>query len=398
MIKKKLKIRILSPVHTGTGNELGQWDIVEDKGVVYVIDYNKIKIDPNQLFKDIEKGKSIKEILDKHRIRYEDVEKYYIRKDSRTFTGRGIREQIKTVNNQPYIPGSEIKGAVRTAILWWLVKNDNQLKHKLADSLQKTISQIREEIRKKPNDSRKIKSKWETRIDDEITKIVFGDEPQKDILKALYIGDLEPLQLDNLRVVETKIMSITNNVVYWKDFRNIRNSLQSKDGTSTFIEGLQPGIFTSSQIKVEDYFWKSDRDNRLGFSTKKNWLDVKQLISICKEFGKAIWNQERTFYKNLNSNEINEIKEFYKDYNSLNLTDNEFLLAIGWGTGQRAKTVFSLLEERLQKDLRYTFNLGKFTRENGRRKIIFPYSKTRKIVFENGEPKYPFGWIKVEVI
>ncbi|OYT33598.1 MAG: type III-A CRISPR-associated RAMP protein Csm5, partial [Candidatus Aenigmarchaeota archaeon ex4484_52] len=46
-----------------------------------------------------------------------------------------IREQIKT-KNIPYIPGTSIKGAIRTALLWYYAKNNfNDLKNILETEL-----------------------------------------------------------------------------------------------------------------------------------------------------------------------------------------------------------------------------------------------------------------------
>ncbi|NQS90423.1 type III-A CRISPR-associated RAMP protein Csm5 [Patescibacteria group bacterium] len=307
-----------------------------------------------------------------------------------------IRELIKNVNNCPYIPGAEIKGTIRTAILWWVVRNNyNGLTTTVVDCLKKTLNSARSEI-KKATEKNKVRSKWETMADNEIEKVVFGDDPQKDILKTLYIGDTKPFRVNEMEAFETKVMTVRGNKAYWKVFRDRKNSPDSTDGTPAFIEGITVGKKTISNIKIENFFWEKDKQNDLKFDLKKEYL--LKIITICKEYTKYIWSTEGNFYKDLKSAGVQELVSFYNDQKITDLKENEFLLPIGWGTGQGAKTIFQLLPLEIQDELRWVFDLGKFDYKDGKRIMVKPYSKTRKIAFENGKPKYPLGWVKVEII
>jgi hypothetical protein len=46
-------------------------------------------------------------------------------------------------------------------------------------------------------------------------------------------------------------------------------------------------------------------------------------------------------------------------------------------------------------NLRSTYSLGK---KRVKPEFVKEYPKTRKIVFENGYPKYPLGWVKLREI
>jgi CRISPR-associated protein Csm5 len=200
---EKLIITTVSPIHVGTGEELGSWDFIapREENRVYFPDFNKIKIDPGLLTKTIEEEGDVLAVLKKHNIRARDVSKYILKKESSADIRKGIRELIKNVNNRPYIPGTEIKGAIRTAILWWVLRNDyNGLKKNILECLEKTIGNASDQI-KKAIDKKKERNKWETMIGNEIEKIAFGDDPQKDILKALYIGDTGPFAIGDMGIV-----------------------------------------------------------------------------------------------------------------------------------------------------------------------------------------------------
>lgn len=396
---KKLMITTISPVHIGTGEELGNWDFIqpprEDK--VYFVDFNKINIDSKVLTEAIEgEERGLWAVLKEKNIHAKDVSKYILKKDSSVNILRGVREQIKSVNNCPYIPGTEIKGAIRTAILWWVVKNShNDLTTRVVDCLKETLNSVKDEI-KNASDKNKVRSKWETTIDNKIEEIVFGDDPQKDILKALYIGDTDPFGTNEMEVVETKVMTVNGAKAYWKDFRNRKNSPDSTAGTPTFIEGIMVGKKTVSNVRIEDFFWKEDKQNELKFDSKKEYL--LKIIAICKEYSKDIWNMEMKFYRDLEGAGVKELVAFYDDRKITDLKENEFFLPIGWGTGQGAKTIFHLLPPKLQDDLRWALKLGKFDRSDNKKIMINPYSKTRKIAFESGKARYPLGWIKVEAV
>ena len=116
---EKLLITTLSPVHTGTGIELGAWDFIAPArdNKVYFVDFDKINIEPEILTKTIEEESGLEAILKKKNMNPKEVSKYILHRDGSASIGKGIREQQKNINNLPYIPGTEIKGAIRTAIM-----------------------------------------------------------------------------------------------------------------------------------------------------------------------------------------------------------------------------------------------------------------------------------------
>ncbi|HID28083.1 MAG TPA: type III-A CRISPR-associated RAMP protein Csm5, partial [Methanosarcinales archaeon] len=126
-MKHKYNLEILTPVHIGTGEKIGSVEYVLDKGLH--------RIDMNELFKDSTfkvqtfinfsenrncyLGEFNKELALKYTL-------YYVAIDSKIESellnqiknnrSADINEFKKNVFNQPYIPGSSMKGAIRTAI------------------------------------------------------------------------------------------------------------------------------------------------------------------------------------------------------------------------------------------------------------------------------------------
>ena len=124
-----MEIKTLTPVHIGSGNKLTRVDFIVRNGKVIVLDAPK-------LFRALEeKGCNVMNIVNELSYRsLDDLAKDFgldaidFRLYEVKLTGSigEISEQIKT-RGRAYIPGSSIKGAIRTAILWHILKNDKSL-------------------------------------------------------------------------------------------------------------------------------------------------------------------------------------------------------------------------------------------------------------------------------
>lgn len=142
--RKNIKIQTLTPVHIGSGEVLqNNFDYIkiEDKGNYYIAPLNpkaigKILfekgIDIDRWAAVLQKGDDIKEFINEN---LSDIsqDKYfqryiYLPENQYNLAGE-LREQIHTGMGKPYIPGSSIKGAIRTAIL-----SDSLIKNKQSPS------------------------------------------------------------------------------------------------------------------------------------------------------------------------------------------------------------------------------------------------------------------------
>lgn len=135
MKKYKLKGTILSPLHIGTGNQIEPFDYVIKNGKLYRIlleDFlYQLSDKKRKIFEDIVYGRNLNRIR-KYIIEEIDLEKYsaylvevtkeieslYLSKIDDIKNQLLIDPFIRTGGeNKPYIPGSSIKGAIRTALI-----------------------------------------------------------------------------------------------------------------------------------------------------------------------------------------------------------------------------------------------------------------------------------------
>lgn len=363
------RFTIRTPVHVGTGEKLGKTDIAPQGGQWIVVDmesvFSQLQNNPSAFDAFEERNFSLSGFLRKHRISPGNVQKYTlanpdnIRFDSRT----EVQEMIKTGMGKPIIPGSSIKGALRTVIWWHLVRSKD-----IGPTLDNIIGS-------------RAKSE---RADDALDKELFGKNPNYDFMRALQVGDTE-FALPDIRLVESRVLNLTSTGSGWKKMgRNGFTTPDPKKATPLYCEALNPKAMSTSKMKVDEFLF-DDLAQGLGFSGKKELLT--HLPERCNQFARNFIAGEIEFFKSCN---MREMVKFYQELQAEIPDGNDvFLLHLGWGSGWRGMTG-NYIEPDMLKKLRVKFRLGKRN---------FPeFPKTRKIAFQNRTPEFPFGWIRVEKV
>ena len=143
MKKYKLKGVILSPLHIGTGSQIEPFDYVIRNGKLYRISLEdflwQLSKEKREIFENIVNSGNLNKIR-KYIIEEIDLEKYsaysievtekiehlYLSKIDDIQNQLLIDPFIRTGGeNKPYIPGSSIKGAIRTALINQIAQNSN---------------------------------------------------------------------------------------------------------------------------------------------------------------------------------------------------------------------------------------------------------------------------------
>ena len=424
-MRMKYEIEVVSPVHIGSGDTISP--------IEYVVGDKFYRADMDRLFEDerfdregfIEDAKAgslylgeFNSELAKEHVRYGLDIPISVKNDLCKivyFPSGEIREFIKT-KDLPYIPGSSIKGAVRTAILWKALTKDLRI-------LEDAKDIIRTQGKVNPK-----------KADEKIEKMVFGKNPNYDILRALQVSDSKITAMNDLELSKVVILSDTKEGYGWKTFRGRRSFVVPNydDATPIFIEALKPKRVLTGTIKIDNWLLRGEEEKvakELGFNGKQ-YL-VEDITLNCNVFAEDFITGEITFFERYRGGALREVIEFYKTLREeLNkLSENELMLHISWGSGWRGMTVGELFDVKM---LRVNFDLGKNIkkwfckrcnsqlvkeradnryydycprcRKHLRRneqyqkmKMIWPFPKTRRIVFEERKPKYPLGWVKIKI-
>jgi CRISPR type III-A-associated RAMP protein Csm5 len=147
----KIKIKILSPVHIGSGNEISPLEYFIKDGKFYRVDVDSLFSSPEfkpMMDKFIEKAKLKREIseilpvnlLEKHVLYSIDVSP--LNKQPNPIQ---VKEYIKSAG-RVYIPGSSLKGSILSGVIEnVLSKKKIEKLENFEDLLGKTLSEIRKE-------------------------------------------------------------------------------------------------------------------------------------------------------------------------------------------------------------------------------------------------------------
>jgi len=346
-----MRLEILTPIHIGSGDKYLATDFVIKKDRAVFIDsikffeeVDKKGLDPIDVAREIGEGKKfIEDFVDPYKIKIREVP------FNGKFNGKKQKKEILAhikSRGKPYIPGSSIKGAIRTAILWKEV-NDNR------GLLEWTVNHIKEEVKRKRGhlDRRDL-----TKLDDELEEKVFRkakltkkkDDPKNDLLRAMRIYDSE---------------FIDGYSIYQINFLGMRD-------LSALAECLDARQVTELEANIDGL--------TLEYLNQK--LDCDYILSASREFAEKIVEVE------VNRNYPPEAKREFKNV----LRSRGVVLRVGWGIGWYSSTIGTLLKTHPEfEDIRKKLGLG--INPKAKRKFSRNFPMIRRITFDNR----PLGWISI---
>ncbi|PJF39357.1 MAG: type III-A CRISPR-associated RAMP protein Csm5, partial [Phototrophicales bacterium] len=185
----QLVVETLSPLHIGTGQTLQKdFDYVVYRGRTYVVDVDRLS---DEIFEAgganldrLLQGQPAAQLLSDEDYRRDDYFRYVLEGEPRaTSKGAEIQTCIKNAWDYPYIPGSSLKGAVRTAILYNIFERE-ELKIHVDD------------LGRKPKFAAQ-----------RLEEMAFGKDPNHDWLRCLHFSDSEPIEREYLQLLNVNVFA-----------------------------------------------------------------------------------------------------------------------------------------------------------------------------------------------
>lgn len=305
MERKKIKLQTLTPVHIGNGEILKEnFDYIKTK------DENGIYITPinhNKLFKclnekgqnvvlqytsTLQSGESIKSFIDElPDNKKESCYDRYIWLDTKQQNlAQELREQIYDGFGKPYIPGSSIKGAIRTVIVSRLMQDGRELNLRYNNVLDNITQYLQVSDVMFENGCTDALNMINLNIR---TNNSFEDTSKKQLVEAITIGEESSL---TIKISDTQKFQVANS-----------------------IEGLFHLInqHTKRILNNEIKFW--DKDDYI----EQDGLIVENYIDVCKK----LCNDINTLGTNsciLRLGHANGWKFITGDWVEAKATDNEW--------------------------------------------------------------------------
>lgn len=416
----KLQIRILSPLHIGSGEKYNGLSYVEKNGIVKFYDSTKVienlttqysvkfvdwieqkitlierlemkkknerdeqkRKDINIQLMECKKKLSLKEFLE-NSINDEIIKNmfnqnflYEIESRTRVLNNVDVDCFIKQ-NNKPYIPGSEIKGAIRTAIAahllqsseyWsWLEKNLRDFESDYKKELQKVANQKGKEVNELKKKLVREMAKIEQALEDRLFRSKEKDM-KYDFMKFLHIGDSE--------------LKEPSECLFVSDLRTLNISRRF----SVFQEFCKKDLLFTSDIRLE---YNEIILNKLGFREEQKRLisDIRNIFKCCYEFSKKMLDEEIA-YQPYPQQVIEKLNHIRQENNP-----NSPVIRIGKNQGYLSLTMGLVVKEK-DKEL-YNKVLCHATKNTS---YTNNFPKTRRIVSCGGNDFDTCGWVKLIVV
>lgn len=359
-----LTVSVLTPLHIGTGRELlNEYDYAIHSGRTWRL--NESALLDAQNVEDAEMAATLAQTPPAQLLRGQDFRpdsglfRYVLRGTPRSEAeGAQLREQIKDAFDQPYLPGSSLKGALRTALAWNMWEQ----------------RQLRPDMTKIGR-----RRQWAAQT---YEKEIFGRDPNNDFLRALQVSDSAPVDPDRLLLLNASVM-------------NRRGS----PGAPIEMEAIAPDTQFSHTLKIDDaLFSEWAVANRLRLNGQELLSDLPRAV---QNHSLALARQEAEWFKDIGP--AKQIAGFYQQLAASRPGARRFLISLGWGTGWTSKTFGPHLQadadfmERILRDHRLA---------RGRRQPGDPFPKSRRVVVQIGRdrqgrpvesPAAPLGWCLVEM-
>ncbi|HOT92917.1 MAG TPA: type III-A CRISPR-associated RAMP protein Csm5 [Anaerolineae bacterium] len=278
-----------------------------------------------------------------------------------------VREQLKDVYDRPYLPGSSLKGALRTALGW---KRWQML------GLKPDVRNL--------NRRREFAAQW---YEQELFSEHSGKSPNKDTFRALQVADSAPVAAERLMLVNARVLNRGGTL-----------------GSPIELEAIRPDTVFETEIKIDLALFSA--------WAKRHHLELRgsdlllNLPDILREYATRRLERQAAWFSQVSGAE--KTAQYCRDLLKTTLPPNASFLQIGWGGGWESKT----FADPLQTDRNFMESILRSPREGGyglargTRRPGDPFPKSRRVLVQvqrapdgrtHETPLYPLGWVLVEM-
>lgn len=358
----KFKITTKTPTFIGKGDFLSSsLDFIVKDNIFYFLDITKLqdRLISNSNYKKLikeltniilKKEGNIYKFFEINKLNFKDFVKYSYQiyfpdKESKL---KKINVPIQN-NNGFYIPGSTLKGLIRTALIFKYIKDNNYL-----NKLKETIKEF----------------KNKTYIGDDIFRVNSKDI-NTDALKFIQVSDSNMINLKNLKIFQFERITY-NNKIFPQLFLGIPENIDFH-----FEINILNGY---NKANIPQYWKDAFKNENLIIESLQNYILIllKQEREIIEKINNNIKRGLSIFYNNL----VLEQDYLMKEYK------NETLTRIGFGKTYYFNSIGYFLDEEEREKLKIGVYKGHFLK-------IFP---TSRWVIRNGNQILTPGFCKLKYI
>lgn len=385
-----LEIETLTPVHVGTGELFGPLDYAIGDGRVGVADLGRLfrqhpeRADAiGQRLADTTpaglRSLSLEQLLARTELADEGLWRYRLPASEETLAAlerarmqeHELRPVTKTPDVRAYLPGTAIKGAIRTALIYAGTTASPEWAKQYLD----------QSLRPGPANGR-------------AQQVLYGakQDPNHDLLRALMIGDTEPMPPSGtLELVQERVLSA--------NIRPDRSRAPGNDAYKAFqvyLEGYRRQVRLRARVRILGELFDSRVARILGWSENQRALSFQGLCDAANAMSREVCDWELEYFGKVAGPDCSGIIRFYRELQAYLHAPaaGTCCLCLGRGAGWHKLTPGILIARHLSGSefttFRERFGLAAFGRFD-RRDFVFP--KSRKVIVEGERATYPLGWV-----
>ncbi|MEA3396265.1 MAG: type III-A CRISPR-associated RAMP protein Csm5 [Chloroflexota bacterium] len=357
-----VKATLLTPLHIGSGVELlNEFDFAIHQGRTWRL--NEDALLAAQAVEDpavVERLARIPpaQLLERADFRPDsEFFRYVVRGTPRSnAAGAQVKEQLKDAYDHPYLPGTSLKGALRTALAWVLWAKRG----------------LKPEARKLKRSPKFAGQNYEHEL--------FGKDPHHDLLRALQVSDSAPVSSEQLMLVNARVIH-----------RNAHLAAPVE------MEAVKPDTVFELTFKIDQALFSewAGRERLRGCSV------LEQLPTLVQTHTAARLEEEVAWFQEVRN--ARPVLDFLRQLQQTRLPPQMCLLQLGWGAGWLDKTFGS----HLQADARFFEGVMRDYRlARGKRQPGDPFPKSRRVLVSvrrsrDGQvverPVSSIGWVLLEL-
>lgn len=410
-VYEKKRIQLTSPIlHIGSEvSQLSRFEYVQTSDRVYVPDREALAKALNQrgklqeYIRRIEEREEITSLLkdafgDDWPTKKFDGELIFpktgINRNWSDETITDLRPMIRNGFGQRYIPGSSIKGAIRTAIAYHLLKREVDYRVPLSIPFSNRVSEIEARLHDSMGAIKHSAKFTDDRLfmDSLFTDFYLSYQgrsvkskigPNTDFMRAIKITDSQPLlELKKVTKQGKNVffnLPIVAEVIVSSRFPDYKAKYRASI-YAEMVRNVQTEFTLSLDTEMLQWFTHNE-----GMQIPFKNLD--ELLKICREFAQEQWDAEHDYWEDIKNNlsqgkdlNFSYIQELYEP------TECPYSLRVGWASGMLGTTVSLCLDEKLVAEIRDTCGI---------KAPGFEAPKSRRTVVDHkGDIKYVPGWVK----
>lgn len=353
----RLRAKTVTPLHIGTGNILLRaYDYRTQSTATFVLNQDVVLAREYERTNTVPTKPAGQYVTEQDLVKESRFVRYSL---SGTTTLDQIHEQIKDVEGNLYLPGSSLKGVLRTVLLARAGANGDLGGETFDDRSPKTAAQ--------PFERKIFRPK--------------ADNANYDLLRAIQLADSKPVR------------TAPNTLV----LQHVRVIADDSASIPIAVEVVPRNVTFECTLRLDDYLLR-DKAAELGWGGTSDLLE--HLPEFANEWADRQIQRDRQLAEQMGWEAAGKV---YSAMLQRQRTPQVFLVQMGWGTGWESTTVGTYLPDDQVRAARERFELGKPPQWKGHWRPNFdkPFPKGHRLTVKenkNSAPaQEPLGWVLVEM-